>query len=84
MWIEDLIDLINGDDCHPESDEFYRLVLVRSEGDEHTGVSHRCWAYIEKGVLPKCFSNSEDELPNMEVPKYIREEFDWVLKRLKG
>lgn len=26
------------------------LVLVRSEGNEHEGVTHRCWAYITPGM----------------------------------
>ena len=51
------------------------VVLVRNEGNENEGLTHKSWAYLKDGKLPACFSDAFNcELPNMKVPqKFIKQ-----------
>lgn len=52
----------------------YRVVLVRTEGNEDDGVTDRLWAYVEDGVLPEFFSNAQGSATGVKVPKRYRAE----------
>ena len=51
----------------------YQIVLVRSEGSEHAGVTDRLWAYLKDGQMPEYFSNGLADT-KVRVPKKYRRE----------
>ena len=60
----------NANDCEHD----YRIVLVRTEGGEHEGVTDGLYAYLEhNGVLPEFFSNSYCSTKVRVPQKYQRE-----------
>jgi hypothetical protein len=67
---EDIIDSSFWDEKpHKELEENERLVLVRNEGNEIEGITDRLWAYVIDGKLPKYFSDSNDCVVSIKVPK---------------
>lgn len=59
-----------------EDDEYdYRIVLVRTEGNEDDGVTGRLWAYVTAdGTLPEFFANSYGTATGVKVPQKFRKE----------
>ena len=55
----------------------YRIVLVRSEGNEHAGVTDRLWAYFKDGQMPEYFSNGLADTKVRVPKKYRREAERW-------
>lgn len=51
------------------------LCLVRSEWDEHLGLTDRVYAYVTcDATLPDTFESCEGNRPNMQVPKRFHRE----------
>lgn len=46
-----------------------KLCLIRNEGNEIDGVTDRLWAYVENGKLPEYFTDSNDCIVSIKVPK---------------
>jgi hypothetical protein len=52
----------------------YRIVLVRTEGNEDEGVTDRLWAYVENGSLPEFFANAHGNATGVKVPQRFHKE----------
>lgn len=64
-----------------ESDISYRLVLVRSEGNQYEGVTDRLWAYVRDGQLPLVFEDAMSEPTDIKVPQRFIKELDTFNKK---
>jgi hypothetical protein len=59
------------------------LVLIRSVGNENTGLVDRSWAYVKDGKLPACFYDGCENNTAVPVPKRFVSELEKKLKQNK-
>lgn len=52
----------------PTLEDNQRLCLVRNEGNDDEGLTHRLWAYVKDGKLPEYFSDSNECEVGYKVP----------------
>jgi hypothetical protein len=70
--LEEAISFVHSEE---DSDEYeYKIVLVRSEGNDDNGITDRLWAYMEEGSLPELFSNAYGNTTQVKVPQKYQKE----------